>query len=120
MSNQDTTCTIVPYFQIQDGKLDEVKSICAKMVEQTKTESLCHYYSFFFDDHTMFCREAYENAEGVLAHIENIGPLLGQVLELSEMTTLEVHGPAEELAKLKEPLAELSPRYFTLECGYKK
>lgn len=120
MNTQDTNCTIVPYFQIQDGQIDRVKTICAKMVEQTKSEPLCRYYSFFFEGNTMFCREGYDNAEGVLAHIENIGPLLGQAMELSEMTSLEIHGPAVELEKLKEPLAELSPRYFALECGFAK
>ena len=116
----DLLCTIIPYFQVEEGKLDAFKEIITQMIEQTKTEPLCHYYSFYFDDHSVFCREAYEGAEGVLTHIEKIGPLLGQALEISEMTFLEVHGPADELTQLKEPLAELSPRYFELECGFRK
>ena len=116
----DNLCTIIPYFQIKEGKLDAYKAICQQMVEQTKIEPLCHYYSFYFDGNTAFCREAYEGAEGVLAHIEKVGPLLELILEISEMTFLEIHGPAAELIKLKEPLAELSPRYFELECGFKK
>jgi len=28
-----------------------------------------------------------------------------------------VHGPAEELDKLKGPLAELKPTWFVRECG---
>lgn len=120
MTTENTTCTIVPYFQIQDGQVNQAKALCASMVEQTKAEPLCRYYGFFLDDHTLFCREGYENAEGVLAHIKNIGPLLGQLLELAEMTTLEIHGPADQLEQLKGPLAELSPRYFTRECGFEK
>ena len=117
---EDLICTIIPYFQVKEGKLETFKETIGQMVEQTKTEPLCRYYSFYFDGNTAFCREGYEGAEGVLAHIEKIGPLLDEALSVSEITFLEVHGPAEELEKLKEPLAELSPRYFTLECGFRK
>jgi len=120
MTTNDELCTIIPYFQIQEGKLGDFKEITYQMVEQTKEEPLCHYYSFYFDGNTAFCREAYEGAEGVLAHIEKVGPLLEQALAIAEMTFLEIHGPADELEKLKEPLSELSPRYFELECGFRK
>lgn len=36
------------------------------------------------------------------------------------MTTFEVHGPAEELEKLKEPFAAFSPSYWTLEFEYRR
>jgi len=112
--------SLMPYFQVQEGKLEAFKNIVTQMVEQTKSESKCCYYSFYFNENTAFCREAYEGAEGVLEHIEKVGPLLEKSLTLAEMTFLEVHGPSDELAKLKEPLAELNPRYFELECGFKK
>ena len=118
--NKDLSCTIVPYFQVQEGKLEAFKAITAKMVEQTETEPKCLYYSFYFDGDTVFCREAYDGAEGILEHLERIGPLLDKALSISEITFLEVHGPSEELAKLKAPLAELSPRYFELGDGFKK
>ena len=47
--NKDLSCTIVPYFQVQEGKLEAFKAITAKMVEQTETEPKCLYYSFYFD-----------------------------------------------------------------------
>ena len=31
--NKDLSCTIVPYFQVQEGKLEAFKAITAKMVE---------------------------------------------------------------------------------------
>ena len=64
----------------------------------------------------MFCREAYENAEGLLAHIENIGALLAEMLTMADLTRVEVHGPAAELEKLKEPLAHLNPKWFVVEA----
>jgi len=55
-----------------------------------------------------------------LAHLENVGSLLEEALKISELTRLEVHGPEEELAKLREPLAGLKPQFFTLEYGFRR
>ena len=40
--------------------------------------------------------------------------MLGAALNLAELVRIEVHGPAEELAKLKIPLEQLNPAWFTL------
>ena len=34
---------------------------------------------------------------------------------MSDLTRLEVHGPAAELEKLKNPLAHLNPAWFAIE-----
>lgn len=89
-----------------------------RFVELTKSESLCLYYGFSLTEGEMHCREGYTGAEGLLAHLENVGALLGEFLEnAADLNRLEVHGTSEELAKLKEPLAPFSPKYFTLEYG---
>jgi hypothetical protein len=46
--------------------------------------------------------------------------LLSEALTMSDITRLEVHGPAAELAKLKVPLAGLNPQFFTLEMGFRR
>jgi hypothetical protein len=56
----------------------------------------------------------------VLAHLENVGSLLGEALKISEIARLEIHGPEEELAKLREPMAQLKPQFFTLEYGFRR
>ena len=63
-----------------------------------------------------FCREGYVGAEGALAHLQNVGPLVDEALKIADLTRLEIHGPAEELEKLKSPLAAMSPAWFVLEC----
>ena len=45
---------------------------------------------------------------------------LQQALTVADIARLEVHGPEEELAKLREPLAGLNPRFFTLEFGFRR
>ena len=120
MATQDKCCTIVPYFKIHDGQLDAFRALCERFVEKTSEEAKCLYYGFSFDGDEIHCREGYEDAAGVLAHLENVGPLLEEALKISDLTRLEVHGPEEELAALREPLADLNPRFFTLEYGFRR
>jgi hypothetical protein len=120
MATQDTCCTIVPYFKIHDGQLDSFKKLCEEFVKLTTTESKCLYYGFSFDGDRAHCREGYEDADGVLAHLDNVGSLLGDALKIADLTRLEIHGPEEEIAKLRQPLAELEPHFFVLEFGFRR
>jgi len=120
MAAQDKCCTIVPYFKVHDGKLEAFKEMCEQFVEKTNTEPKCLYYGFSFDGDQVHCREGYDDAGGLLAHLENVGSLLQEALKIADITRLEVHGPEEELAKLREPLVDLNPQYFTLEYGFRR
>ena len=60
------------------------------------------------------------DAEGLLAHLENVGTLLEEALKISEIIRIEIHGPEEELNKLREPLSDLKPQYFQLEYGFRR
>ena len=120
MATQDTCCTIVPYFKVSSGKLKVFKTLCEKFVEKTQNESNCLYYGFSFDGDQAHCREGYKNAEGLLAHLDSVGPLLEEALTIAALTRLEIHGPEEELVKLREPLASLKPQFFALEYGFRR
>jgi len=120
MATRDTCCSIVPYFKVHDGRLAEFRALCERLVEETRAEPGCLYYGFSFDGDEVHCREAYADADAMLAHMDNVGALIGEALEMAEMARLEVHGPEEELARLRDPLAELDPQYFVLEYGFRK
>ncbi len=120
MATQDKCCTLVPYFEVSDGKLGAFKELCEKFVKKTNEEPKCLYYGFSFDGDLAHCREGYADAAGVLAHLENVGILLEASLKISKLTRLEIHGPEEELAKLRGPLAGLKPQFFTLEYGFRR
>ncbi|MCP3867993.1 MAG: hypothetical protein GY703_07860 [Gammaproteobacteria bacterium] len=120
MSTQDQCCTIVPYFKISSGNLETFKSLCEQFVEKTSSEPKCLFYGFSFNEDVAHCREGYSDAEGVLNHLENVGALLGEALKIADLTRLEIHGPEGELAKLREPLAELNPSFFILEYGFRR
>ena len=120
MSVQDRCCTIAPYFKVSSGNLEVFKELCEQFVARTREETKCLYYGFSFDADLVHCREGYEDAEGLLAHLQNVGSLLEEALTISELTRLEVHGPEAELAKLREPLAKLNPQFFVLEYGFRR
>jgi len=69
---------------------------------------------------SFICREGDEDADGVLAHLGNVDDLLKELLKISDLTRLEIHGPAEELARLRGPLADFKPQFFMLEYGFRK
>ena len=120
MENTDTCCTIAPYFKIQADKLDDFKKLCTQLVEKSSREPNCLFYGFTFKGDQAHCREGYADAEAVLAHLENIGPLLQEALKMADLSRLEVHSPEAELAKLRQPMAGLNPEFFTLEYGFRR
>jgi len=67
----------------------------------------------------VFCREAYTDAEGILAHLENVGALLAETLKIADLTRIELHGAAKELDKLRGPLAHLNAVWFPIELERK-
>ena len=120
MATHDTCVTIAPYFEVAEGRLDDFKALCEQFVAQTRPEAKVLYYGFSFDGGLAHCREAYADAEGLLAHLDNVGPLLQEALKIAALARLEIHGAEAELAKLREPLAALNPRFFTLEYGFRR
>ena len=103
-----------PYFKVHAGKLEEFTAGFPVFVELTKTEPKNLFYEFSVSGHKVFCREGYMDAEGLLAHLDNVGALLTQALKMADLIRLEVHGPTAELEKLREPLAHLKPEWFAL------
>ena len=114
MNKLSQAVSIHPYFKLQEGKLDEFKEVIKLFIERTQTEDKCFYYDFSIDTESniVFCREAYEGASGVLAHLDNVGDVIEKALTISEMTLLEIHGPASEIAQLREPLADLPVKFY--------
>jgi quinol monooxygenase YgiN len=115
-----TAVSLHPYFKVHPGKLDAARALLPRFVEQTRSEPGCLYYGFTLDGDTVFCREAYRDAEAALAHLQNVGTLLAEMLQHSELVRLELHGPAAELEKLAVPLADLKPAWFVCECGLER
>ncbi len=117
MSAPDTCCTLVPYFKIHAGQVEAFKALGQRFIAQTRSEPKCVHYAFSFEGDNAHCREGYDDAAGILTHLENVGPLLGEALKIADITRLEVHGPAAEIDKLREPMKGLNPQFYVVEPG---
>jgi quinol monooxygenase YgiN len=113
----DTVCTLVPYFKVHEGKIAEFRAGVSGFVDRTRHETGCVHYAFSFDGANAHCREGYDDAAAVLAHLDNVGALLQETLKIADLVRREVHGPAAEVDKLRGPLAGLKPQFFVLEPG---
>src|SRR5438876_6385705 len=83
-----------PYFKVHPGKLEAVKAGFPRFVEKTATEKKNLFYGFTINGDEIFCPEGYTDAEGVLAHLDNVGALLEEMLTLADLTRDAVHGHA--------------------------
>jgi len=117
MKNHPNAVTIQPYFKINPGEHEAALSFLPRFVEKTSSEAKCLFYGFTRNGDELFCQEGYEDAEGVLAHLANVGEMLQQFMKHAAMTRLEIHGPAAELDKLRASVAELNPAWFVWQCG---
>ena len=104
--------TLHPYFKAHSGQLDAFKAALPAFRKKTASEEKCLFYDFTVNGDEIFCREGYAGAEALLAHLDNVGPELEAAFKIADLTRLEVHGPAEELEKLRGPLAQLKPAWF--------
>jgi len=120
MSLPANLVTIHPYFKAHAGNWDKIEELLTEFVATTKSEEKCLFYEFTVSGDEVFCREGYVGGEGVLAHLDNVGAILGKMLTLSDLTRLEFHGPAEEIDKLRGPLAHLNPAWFVLHSGIER
>lgn len=109
--------SIHPYFKAKPGKMAELKAALPAFIVKTSSEPDNLFYDFTINGDELFCREAYRGAQGALAHLENVGAPLGELLKVADLIRLEIHGPATELEKLKSPLANLKPAWFARQCG---
>jgi hypothetical protein len=117
MPSPAPTVSLHPYFKVHSGHLNEARALLREFVAKTSGEAGMLCYEFTISGEVVFCRESYLNADAVLAHLANVGPLLDRMLGLAELVRLEIHGPADELEKLRARLSALNPTWFTYECG---
>jgi quinol monooxygenase YgiN len=121
IQDQDTELTLTAFFTAKPGNLNTLEQLADRFVEKTRNESGMLAYGWSFRADEAHCRQRYQNAEGFLEHVGNVLPLFQEALTISDCTRLAIHGPQEELAKLREPLKEIDLlQYFNLRDGFRR
>ena len=109
--------SVHPYFKVHPGKLAAFKAALPAFVEKTASEEKNLFYEFTSNGDEVFCREGYTDAGGVLAHLDNVGAMLAEAFKIADLIRVELHGPAQELDKLRGPLAHLNVAWFVSDVG---
>jgi hypothetical protein len=120
MPSYDGHVTVVPYFTVADGKMEEFKKFFPDFYAGTKAGTKeCMYYGFATCGNKAFCREGYKSAEGVLAHLGDVKATLDKAVAFvgEGGLNLAVMGPPKELEKLKEPLGPLGTKFYETDRG---
>ena len=104
-------------FKIYDGKYEEfikLAALCLASVKEKDSDTL--QYDWFFSENQKECviREKYTDSTAVLTHVGNLGGLLGELLEVSDMQ-LEVFGNASK--ELVTATAGLKPKFYSFFQG---
>jgi len=113
------TLDVIAHFKIKPGQLENFKEIAAKMIEIVRNKEKgagCQQYDWFYNETLSECivREIYKDSDAVLAHMGNIGPMLGQLAAISELSLQVCGTPSEVLKKASEGM---NITFFTFESG---
>jgi len=109
---------IIAKLRIHEGKVDEFKKIAAQCVSAVKTnETGALQYDWFFNSGETECvvSEIYVDSNAVLAHLGNVGELLGQLLSMSDFEG-EIYGSMSE--ELKHALAGMNVKLYSFYQGF--
>ena len=102
---------------IHEGKLDDFKAVAAECLANVRDkDSGTHQYDWFFNEHHTECvvRERYDDSDAVLDHIAHVGPTLGALLEVADLS-VEVFG--EPSPELLEATAGFDQRVYHFHLG---
>ena len=112
--------TIQPTFTIKD--LKKAEPFMKKCVDLTKSEAGCMYYGWAIKDDKLFCREAYVDAAAVQAHLDNIVPSVGEMLDsgAASLDKIEFHGPKEGWPTFKKSADALGAIYWDRYASFSK
>lgn len=87
---------VTTLFNIPPDHLDEFKALARQALALTKDDpGTPHYDWYFSSDETQWAvRETYVDAQGMLAHLQALGELIGRFGELSNTLDAQIFGLA--------------------------
>uniref|UniRef100_A0A7S2IV82 ABM domain-containing protein n=1 Tax=Zooxanthella nutricula TaxID=1333877 RepID=A0A7S2IV82_9DINO len=118
----DTMCVLAPRFSVPPHLMGSFKAGFQGFFDHIKPKECgMHFFGFTVDEanHMVLSREAYANADGLLAHLANVEAPLAAALKIGEMVSLEVHAPLAEVERLREKLAPLGCTFYVRDPGGK-
>jgi quinol monooxygenase YgiN len=105
-------------FTITPGRNDAFKSLAHQLTEKTSKESGTLAYEWYFSSDESKCHlvELYKDSGAILAHLNNVGPILQELLETSKVTRFEVFGNLN--AEVEKALTSFGTKFFKYWDGF--
>jgi quinol monooxygenase YgiN len=103
------------FTSIAKDDLAEFKRVASELLAVTSNEPGTLQYDWFFNADETQCvvRETYASSDAVMAHLGNVGELLGRMLQLGGGLELEVFGdPSDEVLQATEALTPVVYAHF--------
>lgn len=103
---------------IASDKLGEFKKLAGEAMEIVRTmEPGTLQYDWFFNADETQCvvRETYASSDAVMAHMGNMGELLGEIAALGGGIEIEIFG--DPSATLREAAAQMQPAVYSYFQG---
>ena len=94
------TYRAVAKFRIHEGKTDEFRQVAAQCLEAVKLHDPgTSLYEWFINEAGTECivLETYDDAEALLAHARNAGPLVGRLLQIADCKVDLLADPTPEM-----------------------
>merc|ERR1712159_243913 len=92
------------------------------MGDLTRTEAGCMYYGWTIQGDKLFCREAYVDAAAVQAHLDNIVPSVGEMLDsgCASLDEINFMGPKAGWPTFKKSADSLGGVYWDVDSSFSK
>lgn len=97
---------------VPPDRLEDFKALIHELVALARQEPGTIQYDFFFseDETELVVRETYADSDAVLAHLANMGPHLGRLVELGGGFDVEGFGDPEP--ELAEAIAAMNVKVY--------
>ena len=106
-------------FTIADGKIDEFKRIMHSIIGSVeRNEHDVNGYQVYVsaEGNRAFIVEWFKNAEAILIHLANVGPLFPELLAIAPIVRLEVFGNLTKEAE--DALRSIGAKIFNYHEGF--
>jgi quinol monooxygenase YgiN len=123
IQSSDFLCTLHVHIKPNDSSAASklTSDIFKRLYHKTASEQGCLSYSFTSrqpstsGDELFVCREIYKDGPAILAHLDNVGSLLKEMMEVATFPQFEVHGSRNELEAIQDQLPEGAQLWFVVE-----
>ena len=122
MSRGHAHFSIAPYFKVSDWAT--AQPLLDECVAKMRLTSGCVYFGWTKSGDSLFCNQAFINADGVKAQLAAIDGLVDKLLDgPATLESVSVHGPKNRVREVEAALASyhgLAPEYFETVSGFQR